>query len=63
MSNSLFDSNDSGSAIIEILIEDTYHPNTIMSNIYGNKFECPMLYGSESIKGSIQIILNNFQKI
>ena len=63
MSNSLFDSNDSGSATIEILVDDTYHPNTIMSNIYGNKLECPTFYGSEPIKGSIQIILNNSQKL
>ena len=63
MSNSLFDSNDSGSATIEILVDDTYHPNTIMSNIYGKKLECPTFYGSEPIKGSIQIILNNSQKL
>ena len=63
MSNSLFDSNDSGSATIEILVDDTYHPNTIMSNVYGNKLECPTFYGSEPIKGSIQIILNNSQKL
>ena len=63
MSNSVFDSYDSGNASIQILVEDTYHPNTIMSNLYGNKLECPTFYGSEPIKGSIQIILNNSQKL
>ncbi len=63
MSNSVFDSYDSGSATIQILVEDTYHPNTIMSNVYGNKLECPTFYSSEPIKGSIQIILNNSQKL
>ena len=63
MSNSLFESNDSGNITIDILIEDTYHPNTIMSNVYGNKIECPTFYGLEPIKGSIQIILNNSQKL
>jgi len=61
MSNSLFDSNNSGSASIEIIVEDTYHPNTIMSNVYGKKLECPTFYGAEPIKGSIQISLNNSQ--
>ena len=63
MSNSYFDSDDSGNASIDILIEDTYHPNTIMSNAYGKKLECPTFYGSEPIKGSIQISLNNSQKL
>ena len=52
MSNSLFDSSNSGSASIEIIVEDTYHPNTIMSNVYGNKLECPTLVGL-TIKVSI----------
>ena len=63
MSNSLFDTNNSGNATIEILVDDTYHPNTIMSNVYGNKLECPTFYGAEPIKGSIQICLNNSQKL
>lgn len=63
MSSSLFDSNDYGNASIEILVEDTYHPNTIMSNAFGNKLECPTFYGQEPIKGTIQIILNNSQKL
>ena len=44
--STLFDSNDSGSAIIEILVEDTYNPNTI----YKNKLECLTFYGSENNK-------------
>ena len=63
MSNSLFDSSNSGSASIEIIVEDTYHPNTIMSNVYGKKLECPTFYGSEPIKGTIQISLNNSQRL
>ena len=63
MSNSLFESNDSGDISIDILVEDTYHPNTIMSNIYGKKLECPTFYGLEPIKGTIQIVLNNSQKL
>ena len=63
MSNSVFDSYDSGNASIQILVEDTYHPNTIMSNVYGNKLECPTFYGLEPIKGTIQITLNNSKKI
>ena len=63
MSNSLFESNDSGNITIDILVEDTYHPNTIMSNVYGNKLECPTFYGLEPIKGTIQILLNNSKKI
>ena len=63
MSTSLFESNDSGNITIDIFVEDTYHPNTIMSNAYGNKLECPTFYGLEPIKGSIQIILNNSQKL
>ena len=59
MSNKYSDSNNSENANIEILLEDTLHPNTILSNIYGNKLECPTFYGSEPIKGSVQIILNN----
>ena len=34
-----------------------------MSNVYGNKLECPTFYGLEPIKGTIQIILNNSQRI
>ena len=63
MSTSLFESNDSGNITIDILVEDTYHPNTIMSNVYGKKLECPTFYGLEPIKGSIQVISNNSQKI
>ena len=63
MSNSLFDSSNSGSASIEIIVEDTYHPNTIMSNVYGKKYECPTFYGSEQIKGTIQISLSNSQRL
>ena len=59
MSSQIYDSNYSENATIEILLEDTFHPNTIMSNLYGNKLECPTFYGSEPIKGSVQIILNN----
>ena len=59
MSSQIYDSNYSENANIEILLEDTFHPNTILSNIYGNKLECPTFYGSEPIKGSVQIILNN----
>ena len=63
MSNSLFESNDSGNITIDILVEDEYHPNTIMSHIYGNNLECPTFYGFEPIKGTIQILLNNSKKI
>ena len=59
MSSQIYDSNYSENTNIEILLEDTFHPNTILSNIYGNKLECPTFYGSEPIKGSVQIILNN----
>ena len=59
MSSQIYDSNYSENITIEILLEDTFHPNTIMSNIHGNKLECPTFYGSEPIKGSVQIILNN----
>jgi len=59
MSSQFYDSNYSEKADIEILLEDTFHPNTIMTNIYGNKLECPTFYGSEPIKGSVQISLNN----
>ena len=59
MSSQFYDSNYSENADIEILLEDTFHPNTIMTNIYGNKLECPTFYGSEPIKGSVQISLNN----
>ena len=59
MSSQIYDSNYSENANIEILLEDTFHPNTIMSNIYGNKLECPTFYGSEPIKGTVQINLNN----
>ena len=59
MSSQIYDSNYSENANIEILLEDTFHPNTILSSIYGNKLECPTFYGSEPIKGSVQIILNN----
>ena len=34
-----------------------------MSNVYGNKLEYPTFYGLEPIKGSIQKILNNSQKL
>ena len=63
MSTSFLESNNSGNILINILVEDTYHPNTIMSNVYGNKLECPTFYGLEPIKGTIQIILNNSQRI
>ena len=63
MSNSFLESNNKGNILINILVEDTYHPNTIMSNVYGNKLECPTFYGLEPIKGTIQIILNNSQRI
>ena len=59
MSSQIYDSNYSENANIEILLEDTFHPNTIMSNVYGNKLECPTFYGSEPIKGTVQINLNN----
>ena len=59
MSNQLYDSNNPENVNIEILLEDTFHPNTILYNSYGNKLECPTFYSSEPIKGSIQIILNN----
>ena len=59
MSSQFYDSNYSENATIEILLEDTFHPNTIMTNNYGNKIECPSFYGSEPIKGSVQISLNN----
>ena len=59
MSSQFYDSNYSENADIEILLEDTFHPNTIMTNIYGNKLECPTFYGTEPIKGSVQISLNN----
>ena len=59
MSSQFYDSNYSENANIEILLEDTFHPNTIMTNTYGNKLECPTFYGSEPIKGSVQISLNN----
>ena len=59
MSSQFYDSNYSENADIEILLEDTFNPNTIMTNIYGNKLECPTFYGSEPIKGSVQISLNN----
>ena len=59
MSSQFYDSNYSENADIEILLEDTFHPNTIMTNIYCNKLECPTFYGSEPIKGSVQISLNN----
>ena len=63
MSTSFFESNNSGNVLINILLEDTYHPNTIMSNVYGNKLECPTFYGLEPIKGTIQIVLNNTEKL
>ena len=63
MSTSFLESNNTGNILINILVEDTYHPNTIMSNAYGNKLECPTFYGLEPIKGTIQIILNNSQRI
>ena len=63
MSTSLFESNNSGNVLINILLEETYHPNTIMSNAYGKKLECPTFYGLEPIKGTIQIVLNNSQKL
>ena len=63
MSTSFLESNNTGNILINILVEDTYHPNTIMSNVYGNKLECPTFYGLEPIKGTIQIILNNSQRI
>ena len=59
MSSQIYDSNYSENVNIEILLEDTFHPNTILSGVYGNKLECPTFYGSEPIKGSVQIILNN----
>ena len=59
MSSQFYDSNYSENANIEILLEDTFHPNTIMMNINGNKLECPTFYGSEPIKGSVQISLSN----
>ena len=34
-----------------------------MSNAFGKKIECPTFYGAEPIKGSIQINLNNSQKL
>ena len=59
MSSQNYDSNYSENASIEIILEDTFHPNTILSNKYGNKLECPTFYGSDPIKGSVQITLNN----
>ena len=64
MSTSMFNSNnDSINPTIEIFVEDSYHPNTIMSNIYGNKLECPTFYGSEAIRGFIEISLNRSQSL
>ena len=63
MSSQIYDSNYSENANIEILLEDTFHPNTIMSNVYGNKLECPTFYGSEPIKGTVQINLNNSSRL
>ena len=59
MSSQFYDSNNSENVSVEILLEDTFHPNTIMYNSSGNKLECPTYYSSEPIKGSIQVILNN----
>ena len=59
MTSKIYDTNYSEDASIEIFLEDTFHPNTILSNLNGNKLECPTFYGSEPIKGSIQITLNN----
>ena len=59
MSSQFYDSNNSENVSLEILLEDTFHPNTIIYNSSGNKLECPTYYSSEPIKGSIQVILNN----
>ena len=59
MSSQIYDSNYSENISINILFEDTFHPNTILTNIYGTKLECPTFYGSEAIKGSVQININN----
>ena len=59
MSSQFYDSNNSENVSVEILLEDTFHPNTIMYNSSGNKLECPTYYSSDPIKGSIQVILNN----
>ena len=59
MTSKIYDTNYSEDASIEIFLEDTFHPNIILSNLNGNKLECPTFYGSEPIKGSIQITLNN----
>ena len=59
MSSQFYDSNYSENISINILFEDTFHPNTILTNIYGTKLECPTFYGSEAIKGSVQININN----
>ena len=59
MSSQIYDSNYSENISINILFEDTFHPKTILTNIYGTKLECPTFYGSEAIKGSVQININN----
>ena len=61
--SSSFESNSLENVNMEILLEDTLHPNTIMTNNYGKKIEYQTFYGSEPIKGSLKLILSNNQKI
>ena len=59
MSNEFYDEDYTKSASIEIILEDTFHPDTILTTLSGTKKEFQTFYSTDPIKGSIQITLNN----
>ena len=59
MSNEFYDEDYTKSASIEIILEDTFHPDTILTTSSGTKKEFQTFYSTDPIKGSIQITLNN----
>ena len=59
MSNEFYDEDYTKSASIEIILEDTFHQDTILTTSSGTKKEFQTFYSTDPIKGSIQITLNN----
>ena len=59
MSNEFYDEDYTKNASIEIILEDTFHPDTILTTLSGTKKEFQTFYSTDPIKGSIQITLNN----
>ena len=59
MSNEFYDEDYTKNASIEIILEDTFHPDTILTTSSGTKKEFQTFYSTDPIKGSIQITLNN----